>query len=431
MRFRKRCDMTTLIKGANCYQNGEFEKLDILIKDSKINALGTSISSNGVDVVFDAQDKYLIPGFVDVHVHLREPGFSYKETIKTGTMAAAKGGYTAVCPMPNINPVPDSVENIKVEIDKINEDAVINVYPFASITKGRKGEGELVNFDELKDLAVGFSDDGTGVQLGDDMEKAMIECAKLGKIISAHCEVNDLLKGGYIHDGEYCKAHNHKGICSASEYEQIERDCVLAEKTGVQYHVCHISTKESVDIIRKAKARGVKVTCETGPHYLTMCDMDLQEEGRFKMNPPLRSSEDKEALLQGILDGTIDVIATDHAPHSKEEKSKGLAGSAMGVVGIETSFGVLYTKLVKTRFITLEKLVELMSINPRKIFGLAGGKIAEGEVADLALLDLEAQWTVNPDEFLSMGKATPFEGWKLQGKNVLTICKGEVVYEAL
>lgn len=423
--------MTTLIKGAFVYMGAGFSKLDVLITDGKINTLGTSISTNGVDAVFYAQDKYLIPGFVDVHVHLREPGFSYKETIKTGTLAAAKGGYTAVCPMPNINPVPDSVENIKTELDLIKKDAVINVYPFASITKGRKGGGELVDFDALKELAVGFSDDGTGVQDEQDMALAMEKCAKLGKIISAHCEVNDLLKGGYIHDGEYCKTHGHKGICSASEYEQIERDCKLAKKTGVHYHVCHISTKESVDIIRRAKAEGVNVTCETGPHYLTMCDKDLQEDGRFKMNPPLRSEEDEQALLQGILDGTIDVIATDHAPHSAEEKSKGLAGSAMGVVGLETSFAVLYTKLVKSGFITLEKLIELMSVNPRKIFDLPGGEIKEGEVADLALLDLDAKWCVNPDDFLSMGRATPFEGWQLQGKNIMTMCGGKTVYEAL
>ena len=423
--------MTTLIKGAFVYAGAGFSKLDVLIKDGKINTLGTSISSNGVDAVFFAQDKYLIPGFVDVHIHLREPGFSYKETIRTGTLAAAKGGYTAVCPMPNINPVPDSVENIGIELDLIKKDAVINTYPFASITKGRKGRGELVDFDALKKLAVGFSDDGTGVQDEQDMRLAMEQCAKIGKVISAHCEVNDLLHGGYIHDGEYCKAYGHKGICSASEYEQIERDCKLAEETGVRYHVCHISTKESVDIIRKAKARGVNVTCETGPHYLTMCDKDLQEDGRFKMNPPLRSEEDKQALLQGILDGTIDVIATDHAPHSAEEKSKGLAGSAMGVVGLETSFAVLYTKLVKSGFITLEKLIELMSVNPRKIFDLPGGEIKEGEVADLALLDLESKWTVDPDDFLSMGRATPFEGWQLQGKNIMTMCGGKIVYEAL
>ncbi len=423
--------MTILVKDALVFDGNGFVKNDVLIKNDKIDTISASISIDGVDRVFYAQDKYLIPGFVDVHVHLREPGFSYKETIKSGTMAGAAGGYTGVCPMPNINPVPDSVENMNVQLDIINRDAVINVYPFASITVGRKGEGELVDFDSLKDIAVGFSDDGTGVQAGDDMQKAMTECARLGKIISAHCEVNDLLKGGYIHDGNYCHEHGHKGICSASEYEQIARDCVLAEQTGVHYHVCHISTKESVDIVRKAKANGVKVTCETGPHYLTMCDEDLQEDGRFKMNPPLRSSDDKAALIEGLLDGTIDVIATDHAPHSAEEKSKGLAGSAMGVVGLETAFPVLYTKLVKSGVITLEKLIDLMSVKPREIFNLGSGKIAVGEVADLALLDLNEKWTVNPDEFVTMGRATPFKDWELYGKNVLTICNGKIVYNRI
>ena len=281
------------------------------------------------------------------------------------------------------------------------------------------------------DKVVGFSDDGTGVQTGELMEEAMARCAKLNKIISAHCEVNDLLKGGYIHDGVYCKEHGHKGICSKSEWAQIERDCKLAEKTGCRYHVCHISTKESVDIIRKAKARGVKVTCETGPHYLTMCDEDLQEDGRFKMNPPLRNREDMNALIEGVKDGTIDVIATDHAPHSKEEKSKGLKGSAMGVVGLETAFGVLNTKLVKTGVISLEKLIDMMSVKPREIFDISGGKIEVGAPADLALLDIDKEWCVDPEKFVTMGRATPFQDWKLQGENLLTIYKGEIVYEAL
>ena len=423
--------MTILVKDALVYMGGRFVKQDVLIKNNLIDTISASISSNGVDRVFYAQDRYLIPGLVDVHVHLREPGFSYKETIKSGTMAAARAGYTAVCPMPNINPVPDSVENIKIETDIIERDAAIHVYPFASITKGRKGEGELVDFESLKDIAIGFSDDGTGIQTEEDMRKAMTECAKIGKIISAHCEVNELLNGGYIHDGEYCKAHNHRGICSASEYAQIERDCALAEETGCQYHVCHISTKESVDIIRKAKARGVKVTCETGPHYLTMCDKDLQEDGRFKMNPPLRNEEDKKALLEGLIDGTIDVIATDHAPHSAEEKSKGLEKSAMGVVGLETAFAVLYSRLVLNNVITLEELVEKMSVKPREIFSIEGGRIAEGEIADLALLDLNKKWIVEPERFVTKGRATPFEGWSVQGENVLTICKGEIIYEAI
>lgn len=424
--------MTLLIKNALTYIDKTFKKSDVLIKDGRIHSLAVSILSESVDRVVDAQDKYfLIPGFVDVHTHLREPGFSYKETIKTGSMAGAKAGYTDLCTMPNLNPAPDNAEHLKAQTDIIDRDAVIHVLPFGTITKERKGVGEIIDFESIADQVAGFSDDGTGVQTEELMKQAMTKCAKLGKIISAHCEVNELLKGGYIHDGTYAKTHNHKGICSESEWVQIERDCRLAEETGCQYHVCHISTKESVDIICKAKARGVRVTCETGPHYLTMCDEDLQEDGRFKMNPPLRAAQDKQALIEGVLDGTIDVIATDHAPHSAEEKSKGLEKSAMGVVGLETAFAVLNTKLVKTGIITLEKLVEMMSVRPREIFGIDGGEIKEGAVANLALLDVDKEWTVNPDNFVTMGRATPFEGWKLQGENLLTIYRGEIVYETV
>lgn len=425
--------MTLLIKNALVYKSDKFEKSDMLIKDGIIHSLGVSVSFDGnIDRVVDALGKYfLIPGFADVHTHLREPGFSYKETIKTGTLAGARAGYNVLFTMPNLNPVPDCAENLKVQTDIIKKDAVIDVIPFASITKGRKGAGEVVDFKSMANKAAGFSDDGTGVQTEELMKKAMTECAKTGKIISAHCEVNDLLHGGYIHDGEYCKKHNHKGICSESEWAQIERDCRLAEETGCKYHVCHISTKESVEIIRRAKARGVHVTCETGPHYLTMCDKDLQENGRFKMNPPLRGEDDMKALIEGVLDGTIDVIATDHAPHSAEEKSKGLEKSLMGVVGLETAFAVLNTKLVKTGVISLEKLIDMMSVKPREIFGLSGGKIAEGESADLALIDADKEWIVNPEKFVTMGRATPFEGWKLQGDNLMTILRGEIVYEAI
>lgn len=424
--------MTLLIKNALTYLDKTFKKSDVLIKDGKIHSLGISVSCDTADRIIDAQDKYfLIPGFVDVHTHLREPGFSYKETIKTGTLAGAKAGYNVLCSMPNLNPPPDCAENLKVQTDIIDRDAVIDVLPFGTITKGRKGNGEIIDFKSISDSVVGFSDDGTGVQTEELMRQAMTECKKLGKIISAHCEVNDLLKGGYIHDGEYAKQHNHKGICSQSEWEQIERDCRLAKETGCKYHVCHISTKESVDIIRKAKADGVNVTCETGPHYLTMCDADLQEDGRFKMNPPLRAKEDMQALVQGVLDGTVDVIATDHAPHSKDEKSRGLAKSAMGVVGLETAFAVLNTKLVKTGVITLEKLVELMSVRPREIFGIEGGEIKEGAPANLALIDVDKEWTVDPDNFVTMGRSTPFENWKLQGENLLTILRGEIVYEGI
>lgn len=424
--------MTLLIKNALTYKGNAFKKSDVFIKNGIIHSLSISISDDIADRVIDAQGKYfLIPGFVDVHTHLRQPGFSYKETIKSGSMAAARAGYTTICTMPNLDPPPDCVENLKAQTDIIEKDAVINVLPFGTITRDRKGVGSVIDFASIADDVVGFSDDGTGVQTDELMEQAMTECAKLNKIISAHCEVNELLNGGYIHDGEYCKAHNHKGICSESEWVQIERDCLLAEKTGCQYHVCHISTKESVDVIRKAKQRGVRVTCETGPHYLTMCDKDLQEDGRFKMNPPLRAEDDMEALIEGVIDGTVDVIATDHAPHSDEEKAKGLAGSLMGVVGLETAFAVLNTKLVKTDVITLEKLIYMMSVRPREIFGLEGGKIEEGEIADLALLDADKLWQVEPEKFVTKGRATPFKDWQVQGENLMTICKGEIVYEAL
>ena len=424
--------MTLLIKNAQAYLGGKIQKADVLIKNSTIVSISDSVSPNGADCVFDFQNKYLlIPGFVDAHVHLREPGFSYKETIRTGSLAAASAGYNAVCPMPNLNPAPDCPENLAQELDIIRRDAVIDVLPFATITKGRKGEGECVDFASMKADVIGFSDDGCGVQTEALMRETMEKCAELDCIISAHCEVNSLLYGGYIHDGEYCKAHNHKGICSESEWAQIERDCRLAEETGCRYHVCHISTKESVEVIRAAKARGVRVTCETAPHYLTLCDSDLQEDGRFKMNPPLRSAEDRQALIDGVLDGTIDIIATDHAPHSAEEKSKGLAGSAMGIVGLETAFPVLYTKLVKTGVISLEKLIEMMSVRPREIFGIEGGEIKEGAPANLCAIDLEKQWTVNPEEFISMGRSTPFENWQLTSKNILTVLRGEIVYEAI
>ncbi len=359
---------------------------------------------------YNMRAKLVTYGLCDVHVHLRQPGFEAKETIATGTTAAMMGGYTAVCAMPNLNPTPDTVEHIGEELKHIKEDAAINVYPYAAITIDRKGR-QLVDMEALREYAIAFSDDGSGVQSDDMMRKAMEEAARLDVIIAAHCEVNDLLRGGYIHDGEYCKANGHKGICSESEWEQIERDLRIAEETGCRYHVCHISTKESVGLIRDAKERGVKVTCETGPHYLVFCDEDLQDEGRFKMNPPIRSREDRDALIEGIKDGTIDCIATDHAPHTADEKSRGLKGSAMGVVGLETAFGVCYTHLVKTGIISLERLVELMCLNPRRIFGLE----VDGE-ANFAIFDLDKKWTVEPREFASMGKATPFEGMLLQGK---------------
>ncbi len=369
----------------------------------------------------DVPQYVVFPGFCDVHVHFREPGFSYKETIATGSAASARGGYTAVCTMPNLNPVPDSREHLDEQLTCIDKDACIHVYPYGAITVGEKGE-KLADLEAMAPDVIGFSDDGRGVQNDEMMRQAMLRAKALGKMIVAHCEVNSLLRGGYIHDGDYAKAHGHRGICSESEYAQIARDLKLVEETGCAYHVCHISTKESVEIIRQAKARGVNVTCETGPHYLVMDDSDLREEGRFKMNPPLRSKEDREALIRGIQDGTIDMIATDHAPHSAEEKAKGLEGSAFGIVGIETAFPVLYTHLVQKDIITLEKLIELLAINPRARFGIPMGN-------DYTVWDLSREEIVDPDKFLSKGKATPFAGWKLTGRCVLTVCDGKVVYK--
>ena len=421
--------MKRLFKKANVFTKGKFEKTDVEVTDNKITNISANIESVDFDVVYDLKNKVLLPGLVDVHTHLREPGFVYKETIATGSMAGAKGGYTSICAMPNLNPVPDCMENLQLELDIIKKDAKINVYPYASITKGEKGE-ELADFEAMKDYAIAFSDDGHGVQGEAMMEAAMVEAKKLNKMIVAHCEDNSLLNGGYIHDGEYAKLHGHKGICSESEWGPIKRDIELSRKTGCHYHVCHVSSKESVQAIREAKASGVQITCETGPHYLTMNDMKLQENGRFKMNPPIRSEEDRLALIEGIKDGTIDLVITDHAPHSAEEKSKGLAGSAMGVVGLEVCFPVLYTNLVKTGVITFEKLMELMNSNARKIFGI-GTEIAVGETADLTVYDLEEEYDIDPSKFVSMGRATPFEGDHVFGKCLMTMCGGNVVFSEL
>ena len=400
---------------------------DILIRDGKIASLHKPEQLSPDTTIIDTSGCLVSYGFADIHVHFREPGYSYKETILSGSRCAARGGYTTVCTMPNLNPAPDAPESIAVQQEIIDRDAVIEVLPYATITKGRAGK-ELIDFKALKDRCIAFSDDGSGVQEQALMHEAMKAAAAEGCIIAAHCEDNTLLRGGYIHDGKYCAEHGHKGICSESEWGQIARDLKLAEETGCRYHVCHISTAESVQLIREAKARGVKVTCETGPHYLVLCDEDLQEEGRFKMNPPLRSAADRDALIEGIKDGTIDAIATDHAPHSAEEKSRGLKGSAMGVVGLETAFSVLYTHLVRKGVISLEKLVDLMSASPRRIFGLEG-EIKEGAAADLTVIDLERSYTIDSNEFVSMGKSTPFEGMEVQGRVVLTLKDGKIVWE--
>jgi len=403
------------------------ERKDIAIVDGRIAELSESIETTPNDTIIDAEGLVVAPAFVDVHVHLREPGFGYKERIATGTAAAARGGYTTVCPMPNLNPVPDSVDNLKVEQEIIDRDAKIEVLPYAAITIGRKGE-ELVDIASLHDKVCAFSDDGSGVQVDGMMERAMREAVKFDALIAAHCEVEELLRGGYIHDGEYARQHGHKGICSESEWEQVCRDIEIAERVGCRYHVCHISTKETVELVRQAKARGVKVTCETGPHYLIFTDMDLEEDARWKMNPPLRSAEDRAALIEGIKDGTIDMIATDHAPHSLEEKSKGLKDSAMGIVGLETAFAALNTHLVNKGIITLERLVELMSINPRKVFRIEGG-INPGDRADIVLLDLDKEWRVDSSKFYSQGRVTMFDGREMKGDIRMTIHRGNIVYE--
>ena len=396
------------------------------VKMKSVGCSAVDIFSSG-DVLMDElssfnHDRFVVfPGFCDVHVHFREPGFSYKETILTGSKASARGGYTAVCTMPNLNPVPDSREHLRQQLDLIRENAVIHVYPYGAITVGQMGE-TIADLEGMTPDVIAFSDDGRGVQSDEMMRAAMLRAKAIGKMIVAHCEVNSLLHGGYIHDGVYAKEHGHKGICSASEYEQVARDLQLVEETGCRYHVCHISTKESVDLIRKAKAKGLDVSCETGPHYLVMNDTQLQEDGRFRMNPPIRSEEDRLALVEGIVDGTIDMIATDHAPHSAEEKSKGLSGSAFGVVGIETAFPVLYTHLVKKGTITLGKLIELLAINPRKRFDIPLSK-------DFTVWELDKKVVVDPADFLSMGKATPFAGWELLGECKLTVCDGKVVYK--
>lgn len=395
---------------------------DFACRYEKIRAFAEKFLADGGLSPVISKKYIIVPGLCDVHVHFREPGFSYKETIASGSATAAHGGYTAVCTMPNLDPVPDSAEHLQVQLDAIKRGAAIKVLPYGAITVGEKGE-RLADMEAISDKVCAFSDDGKGVQNDEMMREAMTAAKHLGKIISAHCEDNSLLFGGYIHDGEYAKAHGHRGISSASEYKQIERDLRLAEETGCAYHVCHISTKESVELIRQAKARGVDVTCETAPHYLVLCDEDMQEDGRFKMNPPLRSLEDKQALIEGIKDGTIDMIATDHAPHSAEEKGRGLEKSLMGIVGLETAFPVLYTELVTKNIITLDRLVELMSFKPKERFGIDTNN-------DFAVFDISEAYKIDPENFLSMGRATPFAGREVFGRCLLTVHNGKVVYKA-
>lgn len=420
--------MRYLLQNAQLLSSGGvFRAADVLLSGGRIVSIGDRISCPADAVSIDLHKAVLFPGFVDVHVHLREPGFSYKETIRTGTLAAAHGGFAHVAAMPNLDPVPDCAAALAVQRAIIEKDALVHVHPYGAVSVGEKGE-RLADLDGLAPGVIAFSDDGRGVQSESLMREAMMQCRRLGKILAAHCEDNSLLHGGYIHDGAYARAHGHRGICSESEWGPIARDLRLAKETGCAYHVCHVSTKESVALIRAAKRRGVDVTCETAPHYLTFTDEDLQEDGRFKMNPPLRAREDRDALIEGLLDGTIDMLVTDHAPHSREEKARGLEKSAMGVVGLETSFAASYTALVQTGILPLEKLVDLMHGAPMRRFG-CGTELAEGQPADLTAFDLTKTYIVDPETFLTMGRATPFAGRALTGVCKLTMIGGEPVWK--
>lgn len=414
--------MRCILKNAKVFSQGVFHLADVFLSDGKIVSIGNGVSRSDDTITIDISNMVLFPGFVDVHVHLREPGFSYKETIRTGTLAAAHGGFAHVAAMPNLNPVPDCVDALNLQRALIEKDALVHVHPYGAITVGEKGE-QLTDLAGMAQNVIAFSDDGRGVQSESIMRQAMAECRRLGKILAAHCEDNSLLRGGYIHDGAYARAHGHKGISSESEWRQLERDLELVRETGCAYHMCHVSTKESVALIRRAKAQGLDVTCETAPHYLVLTEDDLREDGSFKMNPPLRTQADRDALLEGILDGTVDMIATDHAPHSAQEKARGLAGSAMGIVGLETAFPILYTHLVRTGVLTLDKLVELMAVNPRKRFGFPL------RADDYAVWDLNTEYRIDPAQFCSMGKSTPFAGQTVYGRCVRNVCGGAVVWQ--
>ena len=422
--------MSLLLKGGTVYTGDGFVNADVLVDEGRIVSVSPSISQEGASVI-ELQDQLIVPGFVDVHVHLRQPGFSYKETIYSGTSAAAAGGYTAVCAMPNLKPVPDSVEHLEEERSAIRKDAKVHVYPYGAITVGQKGETMADLAGMAKDVC-GFSDDGRGVQSQEMMKAAMAKAKELDKLIVAHCEDESLITPGWaIHDGEFCRSLGLIGNAPESEWKQVERDIDLVREVGCKYHVCHISTKESVELVRRAKAEGLAVTCETGPHYLVLTDMELENDGRYKMNPPIRTAADRDALIAGLLDGTIDCIATDHAPHSAEEKGKGLAGSLNGIVGLETAFPILYTCLVETGIVPLEVILKALCVKPREIFGLPGGKIAEGEAADIAVLDTHRLWTIDPNNFRSLGRATPFAGWGVTAAVAMTIVDGEIVYADL
>lgn len=422
--------MSLLLTGGAVFLNGSFHNMDIAISEGRIVSVSPSLPREGFSVI-ELHNHLIVPGFVDVHVHLREPGFSYKETVFSGTSAAAAGGYTAVCAMPNLKPVPDSMEHLQVQLDLIRKSAKVRVYPYGAITREERGEA-LADLAAMAPHVAGFSDDGRGVQSREMMRAAMALAKTLDRPIVAHCEDESLLTRGWaVHDGEFARRNGLPVNDPASEWRQVERDLQLVRETGCRYHVCHISTKESVALIRAAKAEGLPISCETGPHYLVLTDEDLLDEGRFKMNPPIRSAADREALIAGLLDGTVDCIATDHAPHSAEEKSKGLRGSLNGIVGLETAFPILYTNLVQTGIVPLETILNALCVNPRKLFGLPGGMIAEGQPADLTVLDINRPHVIDSHTFRSLGRATPFDGWGVSAAVAMTICGGEIVYHDL
>lgn len=419
--------MSLLLTGGTVFQSGSFRQMDVAMDQGRIVSVSPSLPKEGFSVI-ECSDLLIVPGFVDVHVHLREPGFSYKETVFSGTSAAAAGGYTAVCAMPNLKPVPDSREHLEAQLAVIRRDAKVRVYPYGAITCGEQGEA-LADLEAMAPDVAGFSDDGRGVQSESRMRAAMELARKLDKPIVAHCEDESLLaKGWSVHDGDFARRNGLVGNASESEWRQVERDLKLVRETGCQYHVCHVSTKESVALIRAAKAEGLPVTCETGPHYLVLCDEDLLDEGRFRMNPPIRSAADRDALLEGLLDGTVDCIATDHAPHSAQEKAGGLAKSLNGIVGLECAFPVLYTQLVRTGVVPMETLLNALCVNPRRIFRLSGGDVAPGQIADLTVLDLNRPCVIDSATFRSLGRATPFDGWGVAAAVAATICGGELVY---
>ena len=419
--------MSLLLTGGTVFQSGSFRQMDVAMDQGRIVSVSPSLPKEGFSVI-ECSDLLIVPGFVDVHVHLREPGFSYKETVFSGTSAAAAGGYTAVCAMPNLKPVPDSREHLEAQLAVIRRDAKVRVYPYGAITCGEQGEA-LADLEAMAPHVAGFSDDGRGVQSESRMRAAMELARKLDKPIVAHCEDESLLaKGWSVHDGDFARRSGLIGNPSESEWRQVERDLKLVRETGCQYHVCHVSTKESVALIRAAKAEGLPVTCETGPHYLVLCDEDLLDEGRFRMNPPIRSAADRDALLEGLLDGTVDCIATDHAPHSAQEKAGGLAKSLNGIVGLECAFPVLYTQLVRTGVVPMETLLNALCVNPRRIFRLSGGDVAPGQIADLTVLDLNRPCVIDSATFRSLGRATPFDGWGVAAAVAATICGGELVY---